>query len=34
MNFLFDRSQPVHLTFDTVCNFYQTNKTTVGSKAT
>ncbi len=34
MNFLFDRNQPVHLTFDTICGFYQTNKTTIGSKAT
>jgi len=34
MNFLFDRSQPVHLTFDTLCGFFQTSKTTVGSKAT
>jgi hypothetical protein len=33
MNFLFDRDQPVHLTFDTICGFFQTNKTTVGSKA-
>lgn len=33
MNFLFDRSQPVHLTFDTICSFFQTNKTTVGGKA-
>ena len=34
MNFLFDRNQPVHLTFDTICGWFQTNKTTVGSKAT
>ena len=34
MNFLFDRAQPVHLTFDTICGWFQTNKTTVGSKAT
>ncbi len=34
MNFLFDRSQPVHLTFDTICGFFQTSKTTIGSKAT
>lgn len=34
MNFLFDRAQPVHLTFDTICDFYQVNKTTVGGKAT
>ncbi|MBM3881893.1 MAG: hypothetical protein FJ387_19570 [Verrucomicrobia bacterium] len=34
MNVLFDRKQPVHLTFDTICGFFQVNKTTVGSKAT
>jgi len=34
MNFLFDRSQPVHVTFDTICGWFQANKTTVGSKAT
>jgi hypothetical protein len=34
INFLFDRSQPVHLTFDTICGWFQANKTTVGSKAT
>lgn len=34
MNFLFNRDQPVHLTFDTICSFFQTNKTTVGGKAT
>ena len=34
MNFLFDREQPVHLTFDTLCGFFQTSKTTVGGKAT
>jgi len=34
MNFLFDRSQPVHLTFDTICDFFQMKKTTIGSKAT
>jgi len=34
VNFLFDRHQPVHLTFDTICGFFQTNKTTVGGKAT
>ena len=34
MNFLFDRSQPVHVTFDTICHFFQTNKKTVGGKAT
>ncbi|HOC58117.1 MAG TPA: DUF6398 domain-containing protein, partial [Verrucomicrobiota bacterium] len=34
MNFLFDRSQPVHLTFDTIYGWFQANKTTVGNKAT
>lgn len=34
MNFLFDRNQPVHLTFHTICAFFQANKTTIGSKAT
>jgi hypothetical protein len=34
MNFLFDCNQPVHLTFDTICGWFQTNKTTVGAKAT
>ena len=33
MNFLFDRSQPVHLTFDAISGWFQANKTTVGSKA-
>jgi hypothetical protein len=33
MNFLFDKSQPVHLTFDTICDFFQAKKTTVGGKA-
>ena len=34
MNFLFDRSQPVHLTFGAICDFFQTSKNTVGGKAT
>jgi len=34
INFLFDRAQPVHVTFDTICGTFQANKTTVGSKAT
>ncbi len=34
MNFLFDRAQPVHVTFDTICGFFQASKTTIGSKAT
>lgn len=33
MNFLFDRGQPVHLTFDTICGWFQVNKNTVGGKA-
>jgi hypothetical protein len=33
MNFLFDRSQPVRVSFDTICASFQANKTTVGSKA-
>ena len=33
MNFLFDRSQPVHLTFDAISGWFQANKTTIGSKA-
>jgi hypothetical protein len=34
MNFLFDRSQPVHLSFATICDYFHTNKTTIGNKAT
>lgn len=34
MNFVFDREQPVHVTFDTICGAFRANKTTVGSKAT
>jgi hypothetical protein len=34
MNFLFDRGQPVHVTFDAICDWFQANKTTVGRKAT
>ena len=34
MNFLFDRAQPVHVTFDTICGWFQANKNTVGGKAT
>ena len=34
MNFLFDRGQPVHLRFDTICRWFQASKTTVGGKAT
>jgi hypothetical protein len=34
MNFLFDRSQPLHFTFDTICDYFGVSKTTVGGKAT
>lgn len=34
MNFLFDKAQPVHLTFSTICEHFDTKKTTVGNKAT
>lgn len=34
MNFLFDKSQPVHLSFDVICGFFGVKKTTVGGKAT
>jgi hypothetical protein len=34
INFLSDRNEPVHLTFDTVCDFFHTSKTTIGGKAT
>src|SRR5437016_13601430 len=33
MNFLFDRNQPVHLTFETICDFFQVKTTTVGGTA-
>ena len=33
MNFLFDRAQPVHLTFDTLCDHFHVKKTTIGNKA-
>ena len=33
-NFLFDSSQPVHLTFDTICDFFAVKKASVGEKAT
>lgn len=34
MNFLYGRSQPLHLTLATICDFFQSSKTTIGSKAT
>lgn len=34
MNFLFDRKQPVHLTFDLISGFFGVNKNTIGGKAT
>jgi hypothetical protein len=34
INFLFDRAQPVHLTFDLICESFGAKKTTVGGKAT
>jgi len=34
MNFLFDRNQPVHLSFDTICGFFNVKKASVGGKAT
>ena len=34
MNFLSDRAQPVHLTFDTICDFFKVSKGTVGARAT
>jgi len=33
MNFLFDRSQPVHLSLRTICDFFQVSQSTVGRKA-
>lgn len=34
MNFLFDRNEPGHLSADTICDFFQTKKRTVSTKAT
>lgn len=34
LNFLHDRSQPVHLTMDTLCGSFGVSKKTVGPKAT
>ena len=34
LNFLFDKSSPIFLTTDTICEFFDTKKSTVGNKAT
>lgn len=34
LNFLYDRSQPVHISLDDTCDHFGTKKTTVGNKAT
>lgn len=34
LNFLFDTDNEYHITADTICEFFGTNKTTVSSKAT
>jgi len=34
MNFLYDKSQPVHLKLDTICDAFAVSKNTVGAKAT
>lgn len=34
LNFLFDRGNKYHITPDTICEFFRTNKNTVSSKAT
>ena len=34
LNFLFDRQNENFITFDTICDFFNTKKTTIGSKAT
>ena len=34
LNFLFDREQEYFITADTICDFFNTKKTTVGNKAT
>ena len=33
MNFCYDRAQPVYLKLDTICNFFNAAKNTVGGKA-
>ena len=33
INFLFDKSSTIHITPDTICNFFNTNKSTVSNKA-
>jgi len=34
LNFLFDKDNPVFITTDTICEFFDTKKSTVGNKAT
>ena len=34
LNFLFDTENPFYISADTICNFFGTKKSTVGSKAT
>ena len=34
MNFLYDKSQPIHLKLDTICDAFAASKNTVGAKAT
>ncbi len=34
LNFLFDKENPNYITTDTICNYFNTKKSTVGSKAT
>lgn len=34
LNFLFDQENSNHITADTICNYFNTRKSTVGSKAT
>ena len=34
LNFLFDKENEKYITADTICNFFNTNKSTVGNKAT
>ena len=34
LNFLFDKDNPQYMTLDTICDFFDTKKSTVGQKAT
>ncbi len=34
LNFLFDKENPNYITTDTICNYFNTKKSTVGNKAT